>query len=318
MLNKERSLALLEVKGLKKYYKNIKAVDDITFSVEKGDLFGLLGPNGAGKSTAISLVATLLSPLAGSISYQGVDILVDPAKMCNVLGLVPQEIALYPNLSGWDNLAFWGKAYGLRGQVLNNRIVEIAHLIGLKDRLKDKVKKYSGGMQRRLNIGVALLHKPEFLIMDEPTVGIDPQSRSYILQTIKGLAQDGATIIYTSHYIDEVETLCNKVCIMDKGKIIADGSKEQLIESVGADYKITIKVDNNANTLLEKLKGIPCIKAADATESEIHLLAKGEEASGSAVLATIAENGSKLISYDIEKPNLETVFLHLTGRALRD
>jgi len=311
-------LALLEVKGLKKYYKDIKAVDDISFSVEKGDLFGLLGPNGAGKSTAISLVATLLAPLAGSITYKGVDILSSPAIMRNSLGLVPQEIALYPNLSGWDNLAFWGKAYGLRGAKLNDRIAEVADLIGIKDRLKDKVKKYSGGMQRRLNIGVALLHKPEFLIMDEATVGIDPQSRSYILETVKGLAQNGATIIYTSHYIEEVEALCNKVCIMDKGKIIASGSKEQLIAGVGADYKITIKTDGQSELLLERLKELPCVKAADATGNELHLLAKGEEASGSAILAAIAENGFRLISYDVEKPNLETVFLRLTGRALRD
>ncbi len=311
-------MALLEVKGLKKYYKDIKAVDDITFSVERGDLFGLLGPNGAGKSTAISLIATLITPLAGSIAYKGVDILANPAIMRSTLGLVPQEIALYPKLSGRDNLEFWGKAYGLRGQELNARIAEVAELIGIADRLKDKVKKYSGGMQRRLNIGVALLHKPEFLIMDEATVGIDPQSRSYILETVKGLAANGATIIYTSHYIEEVETLCNKVCIMDKGKIIASGSKEELIAGIGADYKITIKTDGQSEKLLERLKELPCIKVADLTGNEIHLLAKGEEASGSAILAAIAENGFRLLSYDIEKPNLEAVFLRLTGRALRD
>jgi ABC-2 type transport system ATP-binding protein len=311
-------LALLEVKDLKKYYKDIKAVDGITFSVEKGDLLGLLGPNGAGKSTAISLIASLIAPLSGSITYGGEDILKNPMKIRKVLGLVPQEIAVYPNLSGRDNLAFWGRAYGLQGQELNRRIDEVAGLIGIKDRLKDKVKKYSGGMQRRLNIGVALLHKPEFLIMDEATVGIDPQSRNYILDTVAQLAKNGATIIYTTHYIEEVETLCNKICIMDKGKIIASGSKEELISSIGADYKITIKTDGGADLLLPRLQALPCVKVADGADNIIHLLAKGEEVSGSEILAEIAKNGSKLLSYDVEKPNLESVFLHLTGRALRD
>lgn len=311
-------MALLKVSGLKKYYKDIKAVDGISFSVERGDIFGLLGPNGAGKSTAISLIATLIAPLEGSISYNGKDILKHPTTIRLAMGLVPQEIALYPNLNGGDNLAFWGRAYGLQGQELAKRVTEVAELIGLKDRLKDKVKKYSGGMQRRLNIGAALLHKPEFLIMDEPTVGIDPQSRSYILSTIKGLADNGTTIIYTSHYIEEVEALCNQICIMDKGKIIAQGSKDALIASIGADYKITIKIDGAQDLLLSKLQAIPYVKAADIKADTIHILAKGEEASGSAILSELAASGTRLISYNEEKPNLETVFLHLTGRALRD
>ena len=184
-------MPLLEIYELRKYFKKIKAVDDISFSVEKGDIVGLLGPNGAGKSTTISMIATLLAPDSGSIRYNGEDILKKPKSIRQSLGLVPQEIALYPSLSGRENLDFWGKAYGLKGSVLQKHIDEVSEIIGITDRLKDKVKKYSGGMKRRLNIGAALLHEPEFIIMDEPTVGIDPQSRNHILDTVKALAKNG-------------------------------------------------------------------------------------------------------------------------------
>ena len=309
---------LLKIQELKKYYKDIKAVDDISFEVEKGDILGLLGTNGAGKSTAISIIATLISADSGKVFFKGVDIAKNPKELQNCLGLVPQEIALYPNLSGWDNLAFWGKAYGLKGEELKKRIIEIADIIGIKERLKDKVKKYSGGMQRRLNIGAALLHRPELIIMDEPTVGIDPQSRNHILETTKTLAKEGATIIYTSHYMEEVELLCNKVCIMDKGKIIANGTKEELINSIGEDYKITIKLANDNAELIEKLKVLDCVKALDYKDNTLDIVAKGEETSSNLILATITESAAKLLSYDMQKANLETVFLNLTGRALRD
>lgn len=256
---------MLQVQGLTKKFGQILAVDGLDLMVEKGDLIGLLGPNGAGKSTTISLISTLMLPTSGSIYFKGADIIKQPKIIQKALGIVPQEIALYPTLTGMDNMLFWGRAYGLKGQHLNNRIKTVSEIIGIDERLKDRVENYSGGMKRRLNIGVALLHEPELLIMDEPTVGIDPQSRNHILETVKMLNQQGMTIIYTSHYMEEVEFLCDKISIMDKGKVIASGTKEMLMNLVEQDDGL------QANSM--------------------------------------ASN---------EKSNLETVFLQLTGKALRD
>ncbi|MDD5017244.1 MAG: ABC transporter ATP-binding protein [Eubacteriales bacterium] len=311
-------MPLLQIDHLKKYFKNIKAVDDVSFCVEKGDILGLLGPNGAGKSTTISMIATLLAPDSGTIRYKGQDILKEPKSIQQSLGLVPQEIALYPSLSGRENLIFWGKAYGLGGNALSKRIDAVSGIIGITDRLGDKVKKYSGGMKRRLNIGAALLHEPEFIIMDEPTVGIDPQSRNHILDTVKALARDGATIIYTSHYMEEVETLCSRVCIMDYGHIIAAGTKEEITSSLGGQFEISVKLGKEDKALSEKLGALGCVSAISMEEAEIRIAAKAEDASAKAILKVIAASDADLVSFDIEKATLETVFLNLTGRALRD
>ena len=233
---------MLEINNLKKYFDNTKAVDNISFKVEKGDILGLLGPNGAGKSTTISIISTLLKADEGSVLYKGLDIEKEPKKIQKELGFVPQEIALYPSLSGYDNLKFWGKVYGLKGDKLKEKIEEVSQIIGIDKRLKDKVEEYSGGMKRRLNIGSALLHNPEIIILDEPTVGIDPQSRNHILDAVKEINKKGSTVIYTSHYMEEVEYLCDKICIMDEGKIIAQGTKEELIQSVSAEEKIILQV----------------------------------------------------------------------------
>ena len=193
---------MLEIRNLKKNFSKTKAVDDISFEVKKGEILGLLGPNGAGKSTTISMIATLLKRDGGEILYKGNDIGKNPKEIQRELGFVPQEIALYPTLSGYENLKFWGKIYGLKGDNLRNKIEEISKIIGIGKRLKDKVEEYSGGMKRRLNIGSALLHNPEIIILDEPTVGIDPQSRKHILDSVKEINKKGSTVIYTSHYMD--------------------------------------------------------------------------------------------------------------------
>jgi ABC-2 type transport system ATP-binding protein len=216
---------MLKVENLYKNFGNIAAVDGISFEVKRGEVFGLLGPNGAGKSTTISIISTLLPPTEGEIFFEGESIFKNSKNLRQKLGIVPQDIALYPTLTGYENLRFWGNLYGLKGAELKERINEVADIIGLNERLKDKVKKYSGGMKRRLNIGAALLHKPDLLIMDEPTVGIDPQSRSHILDTVLKLSAQGMTIIYTTHYMEEAEELCSRICIMDEGKIIASGTK---------------------------------------------------------------------------------------------
>lgn len=311
-------MALLEITNLKKYFKNIKAVDDISFNVEKGDILGLLGPNGAGKSTTISMIATLLTPDSGTIRFAGEDIEQNPAAIQQNLGLVPQEIALYPSLSGLENLTFWAKAYGLSGSRLRSRIKAVAEVIGIKDRLKDKVKNYSGGMKRRLNIGAALLHEPEFIIMDEPTVGIDPQSRNHILHTVRELAGNGSTIIYTSHYMEEVEMLCDKVCIMDHGKILATGTKDDIINSLGGQFEIKVKLGKSDTALLEALRALDCVNTISMEEKDIDIVAKAGDKSTKTILSVIAKSDTHLESFDIEKANLETVFLNLTGRALRD
>jgi ABC-2 type transport system ATP-binding protein len=264
------------------------------------------------------MIATLIVPDSGQIRFKGQDIIQSPKSIQQSLGLVPQEIALYPSLSGMENLKFWGKAYGLGGEKLSRRIREVSEVIGISERLKDKVKKYSGGMKRRLNIGAALLHEPEFIIMDEPTVGIDPQSRNHILDTVKTLADRGATIIYTSHYMEEVETLCSRVCIMDNGKIIAAGTKDEITASIGGQLEVAIKLGHADATLAEKLGGLACVSAISVDKTDIQIVADAADTSVKTILSVITQSAAPLVSFDVEKANLETVFLNLTGRALRD
>ncbi|HAE43679.1 MAG TPA: export ABC transporter ATP-binding protein [Clostridiales bacterium] len=309
---------MLEIKNLYKHFNKTKAVDGISFSLEKGEILGLLGPNGAGKSTTISMIATLIKPDEGNIYYKGEDIVQNPKSIQSNLGFVPQEIALYPSLSGMDNLKFWGKTYGLKGKELTNRIEEVSEIIGISDRLKDRVDKYSGGMKRRLNIGSALLHNPELIILDEPTVGIDPQSRNHILDAVKRINKNGSTIIYTSHYMEEVEYLCTRTCIMDQGKIIATGTKNELIESINADEQIELIVENINDTILEAIKRFSFVENLMVDGDRIAFKRKGHNGSYGEILDIISGNGGKLQSMDIKKPDLEFVFLYLTGRALRD
>lgn len=311
-------MALLEVKGLQKTFKTVKAVKGIDFVVEKGEVVGLLGPNGAGKSTTISMISTLLKPDNGSIHYNGENIAKTPKAIQKVLGYVPQEIALYPMLSGKENMLFWGRAYGLKGKELKERIDDVSEVIGIKDRLKDKVKTYSGGMKRRLNIGVALLHNPELIIMDEPTVGIDPQSRNHILDTVLKLNKKGMTVIYTSHYMEEVEYLCNRICIMDQGEIIAEGSKESLIAQMGHDQEIVLKLENYDNEMLKSLKNIDTVKKIEEIEDKILVTAAQDSSIFKKMIDVLNQSEVNILSMDINEPNLENVFLKLTGRALRD
>ena len=328
-------MSLLEVKNLKKSFKNVKAVDDISFYLDKKEILGFLGPNGAGKSTTISMISTLLKPENGEIIYNGHSIIKNPRAIQSKLGYVPQEIALYPKLSGYENLFFWGRTYGLSGKELKQSIEEVSDIIGIKDRLKDKVEKYSGGMKRRINIGAALIHKPEIIIMDEPTVGIDPQSRNHILDTVLKLNQKGMTVIYTSHYMEEVEYLCTRVCIMDKGKIIAEGTKEQLKALLGDTQKVVIKFEVLTDILCELIIEMENVKNFKREENTITFKTRNisniikekntitfETSTNSSIVKDIIESalekGSSIVSIDLEKPNLESVFLSLTGRALRD
>jgi ABC-2 type transport system ATP-binding protein len=309
---------MLKVENLYKNYGNIRAVDGISFEVKRGEVFGLLGPNGAGKSTTISIISTLVPPTKGEIIFEGESILKNPKNIRQKLGVVPQDIALYPTLSGYENLRFWGNLYGLKGQELKQRINETADIIGLHERLKDKVEKYSGGMKRRLNIGAALLHMPDLLIMDEPTVGIDPQSRSHILDTVLKLNDRGITIIYTTHYMEEAENLCSRICIMDEGKIIASGTQQELVELVKEKTQINIKLDSINDSILDSFKNIPGIIDAKIDEDIIILYGENGDILLAQIIAKVSEHKNRIQSIDVKKPNLEAVFLHLTGKALRD
>ncbi len=309
---------MLKVENLYKDFGSVKAVEGISFEVKKGQVFGLLGPNGAGKSTTISIISTLIKPTNGDVLFEGTSILSNPSLIRKKLGVVPQDIALYPTLTGYENLSFWGSIYGLRGLELKKRINDVSEIIGLNGRIKDKVEKYSGGMKRRLNIGAALLHMPELLIMDEPTVGIDPQSRNHILDTVLELNRKGITIIYTSHYMEEVEYLCNELCIMDEGKIIASGTHQELVELVREKTQINIKLNKMDEAVLHTLKGINGVFDAKTDEDKIVLFGSNSDVLLADIISKISENGWLIETIDVKKPNLETVFLHLTGKALRD
>lgn len=311
-------MKLLEIAHLSKRFKQVEAVKDISFEVKQGEILGLLGPNGAGKSTTISMIATLLKQDKGTITFCGEDILRKPKAIQKCLGYVPQEIALYPMLSGKENMIFWGRAYGLKGSELHLAIERVSEIIGIKDRLKDTVKTYSGGMQRRLNIGVALLHSPDIIIMDEPTVGIDPQSRKHILDTVVKLNQAGKTVIYTSHYMEEVQFLCHRICIMDRGIIIAEGSKDELIAQAMKEKQICLRLATISTALIESLMKLRAIKKV---KQENHSLMIDYEDNGhifQEIIDTVAQTGEEILDFDVMKPDLETVFLKLTGRALRD
>lgn len=307
---------ILEVRNLEKNYGDFFAVNGLDLEIKKGDIVGLLGPNGAGKSTTISIISTLIKQTRGDVLFFGESISKLGKSYRKKLGIVPQEIALYTTLTGYGNLEFWGKAYGLRGEELKKEIKRVSEIIGINEKLKEKVENYSGGMKRRLNIGVALLHKPELLIMDEPTVAIDPQSRNHILQTVKKLNEEGTTILYTSHYMEEVEFLCNYIYIMDRGKIIAKGDKEQLIKSIGTHEIIELKVMNElAKGKVEGIKGISNWKY----DGEKYILATEDVNSVMKEFLDITHaEGVQVEGISIKKPSLETLFLNLTGKTLRD
>jgi ABC-2 type transport system ATP-binding protein len=309
---------MLKAENLQKSYGTVRAVDGISFEVKQGEVFGLLGPNGAGKSTTISMISTLIRPSGGSILFEGRDILAEPKAIQKKLGVVPQDVALYPTLSGYENLAFWGNLYGLSGAALKKRIGEVAEIIGLNGRIRDRVDKYSGGMKRRLNIGAALMHMPELLIMDEPTVGIDPQSRNHILDTVLELNRRGMTILYTSHYMEEAEYLCTRICVMDQGKIIASGTKDELVGMIGEETEIVLLLESADGEAMDALGAVAGIESLRREGDRITIRCENADLILADVIAGVTAAGKHLRSVDVKKPNLETVFLHLTGKALRD
>ncbi|URZ18263.1 ABC transporter ATP-binding protein [Clostridium felsineum] len=309
---------ILEIKNLKKSYKDFKAVDSLNLKIEEGEIYGLLGPNGAGKSTTINAITGLTKINGGEIKIFGKTFNGTDTKIKRNIGVVPQDIAVFSELSAYENVAFFGKLNGLRGTVLKDRIKEALDFTGLWDRKKDKPGQYSGGMQRRLNIACAVVHRPKLIIMDEPTVGIDPQSRNHILDSVRKLNEMGSTIIYTSHYMEEVETLCSKITIMDHGKEIATGTKEQLKEMIANEEKVELEVSELTKDLIEAIENIPNVKRCTRNENMLEVISEKNSENISNITAKIAEFKSKIISINVEKPSLEGVFLTLTGRKLRD
>ncbi|WP_144513629.1 ABC transporter ATP-binding protein [Bacillus sp. FJAT-22090] len=309
---------MLQAINLHKKYKTKEVVRQVNMQLEAGESVGLLGPNGAGKSTTISMLSSLIVPTSGEVLWQGKSINKNPNDLRRALGVVPQEIALYPELSAKENLYFFGRVYGLKGQLLAERTEEVLQKIGLIDRKNDTVKTFSGGMKRRLNIGAALLHKPSILIMDEPTVGIDPQSRAYILDTVRQLVMDGMTLLYTSHYMEEVELLCDKIYIMDQGEIIAQGSKEELKSLVSDNQTIELKAHLLPAEFEDSLKKqFPTASVRKEEELLLISLPKNEEPLAT-IFALAAVHEITITSAVVKIPTLEDVFLYLTGRALRD
>ncbi len=308
----------IEVKNLKKSFGALQAVQGVDFSIRRGEIFSLLGPNGAGKSTIISMLSGLLFPDTGEASIMGHSVTQQPEAAKAGLGVVPQEIALYPDLSARENLLFWGKMYGLRGATLKSRVDEVLEIIGLTGRQKDRLSKYSGGMKRRVNIGAALLHKPDVVIMDEPTVGIDPQSRRHILDNVKQLNRQGMSVLYTTHYMEEAAELSDYIAIMDLGQIIAYGTHAELIQLVGEQTRIDLSLNAKSTTIFDSWESVPGVARIDATNGVVTVLVDDSNRVLPHLFEAASRASVRITSVDIQEPNLETVFLHLTGRALRD
>lgn len=308
----------IQVLDLHKDYGDVYAVQGVSFEVRAGEILSLLGPNGAGKSTIISMLACLLRPTKGDALVMGHSILREPMAVKEAIGVVPQEIALYEDLSARENLNFWGKMYGLRGVALKQRVDEVLAVIGLTDRQKGRVNKFSGGMKRRLNIGIALLHTPDVIIMDEPTVGIDPQSRRNILDSVKELNAQGMTVLYTTHYMEEAQELSDQIAIMDQGQLIACGTHNELVKIVGELDRIDLTIDAESEQVLGEWQGTDGVHEVSAEDGQVTLLVDDSNLVLPRLFESATAAGVRITSVEIQEPNLEAVFLHLTGRALRD
>lgn len=309
---------MIKVENLEKKYKKITAVDGINLNIDEGEIFGLLGPNGAGKSTTISSLLGILKTSNGEIEIMGRNIAKEFKKVKPYIGYVPQDFAFFEQLSALDNVTYWAKIYGYRKAQLKKVVQEALEYTGLWDRRNDRAKTYSGGMKRRLNIACGIVHKPKILFMDEPTAGVDPQSRNNILESVRDLQKNGTTIIYTSHYMEEVEAICDRVAIMDFGKIIATGTVKELIDSYTKDNTIVVEVEEvseKINGIISETEGIISI---ESNENTYTVKTKKDDTCFSKLAENLINNKVHLLSVEVHKPNLETVFLELTGKQLRE
>jgi ABC-2 type transport system ATP-binding protein len=309
---------VLAVDSLVRRFGDLTAVDDVSFRIAPGETYGLLGPNGAGKTTTISMIAGLIAADEGTVTVAGEAMTPRTAEPRRHLGLVPQELAIYPDLTGRENLTLFGRLQGLRGSELKARVHEVLELIGLVDRAKDRSKEYSGGMKRRLNIGIGLLNRPTLLILDEPTVGVDPQSRHAILESIEALSVEGMAVLYTTHYMEEAERLCDRIGIIDSGRLQAEGTRDELVRLTGGTDTITLGGSGDLAGTAEELRSIPGVERVDTDRRSVTLTVKDAPALVAQVVGTAAAYGVTLSDVEIARPDLEQVFLHLTGKGLRD
>jgi len=309
---------VLEVTDLRKRFADVAAVDGVSFAISEGETYGLLGPNGAGKTTSISMIAGLLERDSGDVVVVGEPMDTTTVAPKRNVGLVPQDLAIYPDLTGRENLKFFGKLYGMRGSPLDTRAEEVLEIIGLSDRADDRADEYSGGMKRRLNIGIGLLHQPLLLILDEPTVGVDPQSRNAILESVEALSRAGMAVLYTTHYMEEAERLCNRVGIIDEGRIIAEGTRRELVSRIGQRDRVRVSGTGDLAGAASAAGNVPGVERATTTDHEVDVLAGDASRLLPELLTAIAANGMAISGVEVDEPNLEAVFLHLTGKALRD
>jgi ABC-2 type transport system ATP-binding protein len=309
------AVPVLACKDLRKAYGDLIAVDGVGFTVDAGETYGLLGPNGAGKTTTISMIVGILTRDGGEVLIDGEPLRV---RTKGRIGYVPQELALYPDLTGRENLRFFARLYGLSGASAKERSDEVLRLVGLAERAGDQVKEYSGGMKRRLNIAAGLLHRPRLLILDEPTAGVDPQSRNAILENVEQLAGEGIAVLYTTHYMEEAERLCDRVGIIDQGTLRAEGTRRELVSMVGERDRISLAVDGNLQRAVEALAALPDVQPAESAESRVEVLVADARTALPQILQAVTGAGATVRSVSVTEPNLEAVFLHLTGKALRD
>ncbi len=315
-------MSLLEVTNLRKSFGDLVAVDGISFSVEGGEVFGLLGPNGAGKSTTMMMVCGLLESDSGEVRIDGKPLTRKDLSLRKLLGVVPQDLAIYPEMTARENLNFFGRLYGVTGKLLRERVGAALDMTGLSDRANEPIGNFSGGMKRRLNFGVAVLHDPRLLILDEPTVGVDPQSRAHLLDCVRHLNAEGKAAIYASHYMEEVQTLCHRVAIIDHGRMVACNELRDLLGNMSSELRLVISPPTNG--LVEKLNGMAEVKNISDSETAIvisHDQHRDEQRLNAAlkdVLSVLEESSVKLHAVETEEPNLERLFLDLTGNRLRD
>ncbi len=309
---------VLAVRDLHKRYGAIEAVKGVSFQIHQGETYGLLGPNGAGKTTTISMICGLLARDGGEVTLDGTPIDVGAVAAKAGIGFVPQELAIYPDLTARENLAFFGKLYGLGGAPLKARIEEVLALIGLSGRGNDRTDRFSGGMQRRLNIGIGLLHQPRLLLLDEPTVGVDPQSRNAILESIAALGKAGMAVLYTTHYMEEAERLCDRIAIIDGGEIRAEGTQKQLVALIGGQEEVRLALTGDLAAAARAAGAVRGVASAAAKGDVVEVLASDAGGVLPRVLEAVENAGARVRGVELVTPDLEAVFLHLTGRALRD